>query len=353
MISLRPLLIASLLVAGSLAFADSEFFSDRPGSEKYAVILSGAAAEPSYRQLFHEWSMALLYTLRQEYQYPLDNVLLLVGDGSSDDSDITGACTLESLTRLLSDLKERVNPDDQITFILIGHGTGRDSAAKFNLVGPDITGQQFAAMLSQFSAQNIIVINTTSSSHPFTRELSAPGRVLISSTRSGAEKYDTIFPIHFIDALIDHAADRDKNKRLSAWEAFVFATERVDRWYKDQGRLATEHASLNDNGDAFFSTATVPGKDDGNLAQVAFFDTLHRPSDTESVAAVNLRTTMQRLERAIILLRNRKPDLGEDDYYLQLERLLIDLARATRSFNREKAIPRPWGGLQIDSANSR
>ncbi|HJN50726.1 MAG: hypothetical protein QGI68_03015 [Pseudomonadales bacterium] len=335
MIGVRRLLFSCLLLVSSLTCAESVFFADRPGSEKYVVILSGAAAEPHYRQRFRQWSTDLLNTLRQEYQYPADNVRLLVGDGETDDAGtIAGACTLESLTRLLSDLEERVKPDDQITFILIGHGTGRDSAAKFNLVGPDITGQQFAAMLSRFSAQDIIVINTTSSSHPFTRELSAPGRVLISSTRSGVEKYDTIFPLHFIDALANHAADRDKNKRLSAWEAFIFTAERVNSWYQEQGRLATEHASLNDNGDAFFSTSADSGKDDGTLAQVAFFDTLNVPLDDESIEVMNLRSAMNGLEREIILLRNRKLDLEENDYYLQLEQLLIDLARTTRAFNR-------------------
>ncbi len=339
---LGTLLFAALLAVDSPGFAESVFFADRPGAEKYAVILSGAAAEPHYRERFQGWSNSLAHTLQQEYQYPAKNVLLLVGDGESDDD--AGACTLESLTELLADLKARVEPDDQITFILIGHGTGKDGAAKFNLVGPDITGTQFADMLSPFSGQNIVIINTTSSSHPFTRELSAPGRVLISSTRSGAEKYDTIFPKHFIDALIDHAADRDKNKRLSAWEAFTFATERVNVWYKDQGRLATEHASLNDNGDSFFSMSPIPSKDDGSLAQVAFFDTLNQPLDSESVDAVNLRSTMNELERAIILLRNRKLDLDQGEYYLQFEQLLIDLARATRAFNRVKSLGSPSDG---------
>lgn len=326
------LLFSSSLVVSAPGSAERVFFSDRTGIEKYAVILTGAAAEPDYRERFHRWSLTLQDTLRQEYRYPADNVLLLFGDGKADDDGIP--CTRESLQGVLADLKERVKADDQLTFYFFGHGTGKGSTAKFNLVGPDITGQQFATMLDQFPDQNIVVINTTSSSHPFTRELSAPGRVLVSATRSAAEKYDTIFPQQFIDALIDHAADRDKNNRLSVWEAFVFAKERVKNWYKDQGRLATEHASLNDNGDTYFNTSPDPAKDDGNLAQVAFFDTLSQPLDTGSVVSMDLRTKMYRLERTIILLRNRKLEFEEDDYYQQLESLLIDLARTTRAFNK-------------------
>ena len=329
---LRILLVPCLLIASPSASAERTPFSDHPGTEKYAVILSGAAAEPAYRERFDKWSLDLANILQQEYRYPADKIRLLVG-GGRDDPAIAGACTAESLQRVLSELHEKVKPEDQIAFILIGHGTGQGDGAKFNLVGPDLTGQQFAAMLGRFSAQNIVVINTTSSSHPFTGELSAPGRVLVSSTRSGAEKYDTVFAEHFIDALIDHAADRDRNNRLSVWEAFLFANERTKTWYKEQGRLATEHASLNDNGDAFFSTAPDPAKDDGSLAQVAFFDRPDLRLDSQSAQSADLRSSMHRLERAIILLRNRKPYMNEDAYYRQLESLLVDLARTTRAFN--------------------
>ena len=40
---------------------------------------------------------------------------------------------------------------------------------------------------------------------------------------------------------------------VSMLEAFEYAKANVELWYEEQGRLASEHAGLDDNGDALFS----------------------------------------------------------------------------------------------------
>ena len=44
---------------------------------------------------------------------------------------------------------------------------------------------------------------------------------------------------------------------------------------------------------------------------------------------------MQDLERSVFILRGRKAEFLEDDYWQQLEVLLVDLARATGQFNEQ------------------
>ena len=106
-------------------------------------------------------------------------------------------------------------------------------------------------------------------------------QLAISATRSRAEKYNTQFARYFIDALEGRAGDRDKNRRVSIWEAFIFATKSVQQWYADQKRIPTEHATLEDNGDGIFSLDPGPGQDDGSLAQIAYLDPLFtvQPAD--------------------------------------------------------------------------
>ncbi len=95
-----------------------------------------------------------------------------------------------------------------------------------------------------------------------------------------AEKYDTIFAEFFIAALDGHTGDRDKNRRVSIWEAFRFASQKVEKWYADQNRIPVEHAVLDDNGDGIFSDDPKPPENDGMLAQIAYLDLIPaKPTD--------------------------------------------------------------------------
>ena len=131
------------------------------------------------------------------------------------DERIDGACDRGGIEQGLASLAARVRTGDQITLYLIGHGSGAEEESKFNIVGPDITGAEFAELLDQFKDQSIAMVNTTSASYGFSTSLSGEGRVVISSTRSPSERYDPIFSRYFIEALDNRNGDRDKNNRVS------------------------------------------------------------------------------------------------------------------------------------------
>ena len=54
-----------------------------------------------------------------------------------------------------------------------------------------------------------------------------------------------------------------------------------------------------------------------------------------SEAAVRLKSRMQQIERSVFILRGRKADFLEADYWQQMEELLVDLARTTGRFNEQ------------------
>ncbi len=340
-------LLAALLFAGQSVAQQQNYFRQSSSTQKYVVMLGGASAEKRYEEHFREWTLKLYDTLTEEYSYPTDQITLLLGDGDPAEPRISGACRQEVIVETMQMLRSKVQPGDQIIFFIVGHGTSDGGEAKFNIVGPDITGQGFAKLLAEFSEQNLIVVNTTSASYLFSAALSAPGRILISATRSRAEKYDTIFAPFFIESLINHAGDRDKNTRLSLWEAFQYARTTTEKWYSDQNRLPTEHPTLDDNGDALFSTDPDPTKNDGRLAQIAYLDLLKSSLPSAISTGKNTETARQLMaqmldyERSILLLRNRKAELLKDEYRQQLEPLLIDLARTTRKLRTLQAAAKP------------
>ncbi len=335
----RRLCVIAVMVPALLVISPvhgRQYFFPGPDTHKYAVILGGAAANETYRDQFRLWSLKLHEILVRDFAYPADHITLLLGRGDSGAPIIAGPCRRNTILDAMGRLRKTVQPGDQITIFFIGHGTSDGQAAKFVLVGPDITGAEFAKILEDFSNQDIAVVNATSSSHPFCTALSAPGRVIVCATRSAAERYDTIFARFLLEALENHAADRDKNRRVSLFEAFLYVRENVKSWYTEQDRLPSEHPTLGDNGDGRFHTDPDPARNEGRLAQIADVDTLAAflPEVVQvgpaSETLRRLTARVQALERSVILLRHQKSEIPDQDYRLQLETLLIDLARSSR-----------------------
>jgi hypothetical protein len=336
-IGMLSLMAALVLALFANAEAQSrEYFLAAPDTRKYAVIFGGAAADERYQAQFRQWTLKLHEILVRDYKYPPAHITLLLGRGDPEASEIADSCRLETILETMERLRQKVQPGDQISIFFVGHGTSDDQDAKFVIVGPDITGTKFAEILEGFSEQDIAVVNTTSSSHPFCTALSDPGRVIVCATRSAAERYDTIFVWFLLEALENHAADRDKNRRVSLFEVFWYVRQKVKTWYTDQDRLPSEHPTLDDNGDGRFNTDPDPARDEGGLAQIADFDTLAAflpQAVADGPASETLRKLTARvraLERSVILLRNQKAEISDEDYWQQLEPLLIDLARSTR-----------------------
>lgn len=331
------MLLTGIVSAQSDSYsAENNFFLDRAETTKYAVILAGPTVSDENKSQFRSWAFSLHDILARDYGYSSDTISLLYDRGEVEGAGgerIDAACDLAGIEQELTRLKSVVKTGDQVTIYLIGHGSGAEEESKFNIVGPDITGGQFAEMLDAFDQQDMVIVNTTSASYGFSAALSSEGRVVISSTRSSSEKFDPVFSNYFIEALDNRNGDRDKNNRVSILEAFNYAKSNVEEFYEEQGRLASEHAGLDDNGDALFSLNPTTAEIDGRLAEIAYIDNLVDDTAGLSSEAINLKSRMQEIERSIFILRGRKVEFLEADYWLQMEELLVGLARATEQFN--------------------
>jgi hypothetical protein len=210
--------------------------------------------------------------------------------------------------------------------VLIGHGNPREGDAAFNLPGPDITATELAAALDALSGRQLVIVNTASASGPFVRALSAPGRVVITATASGREYFATLFGEHFVTAFAEAGADRDKDQRISMLEAFDFARYEVRRAFESEKKLLTEHALLDDNGDGEGSTDPGEFASDGALADRVYLQQAPSVALGASPELVGLFEQKHAIEDSILALKRRRDELEHEDYYAQLERLLVDLA---------------------------
>jgi hypothetical protein len=291
--------------------------------ERYALIVSGASGGKSFAQTYDTWRTALVTALRTHLQVPDDRIVVLAETAGPG----VGRATREGVERAVRALASRMSPQATLLVVLIGHGTSDGVSAKFNLVGPDLDAAEWAALLADLPGR-LVFVNTTGASFPFLSRLAGPRRIVITATSSEAQRYDTVFPEFFVRAFDDEAADLDKNRRISIWEAFAYASLQVRRWYEQRGQLPTERALLDDTGDGVGLEADQAGED-GTLARATFLDAPVEPvaTDPELARLVERRTL---LERQIEELKARKAAMPPEEYARELERLLLELARVSR-----------------------
>lgn len=285
------LLAAALLSSGPAALHGATFF----------LTVAGLGGEPDYEQRF-----ALLAT---------DTDKLLKTGGGSDriittlkGADATKAKMTAALAKIASDAKT----PDVVVLMMIGHGTFDGAEYKFNLVGPDISGAELAALLNKIPAARQLVVDMTSASGGVLPALKHEGRTVITATKSGSEKNATLFGRYWVEALRDPAADTDKNEVVTALEAYKYAQTKTTAFFTDQKRLATEHSQLEDpqRANAF------PLIRYGAAAAVV-----------NDPAKRTLVSKKEDIENRIDNLKYQKDLMAPEDYRKQMNALLLDLAR--------------------------
>ena len=296
----------------------------------FLLILVGLAGDPEHGELFHKWGGELAEAAGK-LGVPADHVVYLVDQQSEGDKHVTGKATVEEIGKTFDRFARQATAEDAVYVILIGHGSYDGKAAKFNLPGPDMSGADFNTQFRKLPTKQIVFVDTTSASGPMINDLSAPGRVIITATRNGAENFSTLFGGYFVDALTGEEADADKNRRVTMLEAFQFAKAAVQRAYDKEGLLSTEHAVLDDNGDKVGSpdpsTTGADGKVAALMAIGSAADAAPLPADPKMRALVLERRD---LEHRVESLRLLKESMDPAKYQSELEKLVTDLALKTR-----------------------
>jgi hypothetical protein len=306
-----PLALAIVLAAAQAA------------AESHLLLVAGIGGDPQHRDAFHEQALSIASAAEKRLGLRHENVACLSESPERDPSTIDGRSTLENIGAELAKLRARVRPRDSVFLFLIGHGSFADGEGRFNLPGPDLTPAQLSEWLAPLREQEVVVVSTASSSGAFAEAIAAPGRVVITATKSGQERNQTVFGEHFVAAITGQGADVDKNGRVSVLEAYEYATREVARFYESENRLQTEHARL---------------EDAGGLARRAFLQGGSREAasdekETDDPALAPLYAARRDLERQVEALRARKEALAPESYAQQLEELLLKLAQQNESID--------------------
>lgn len=287
----------------------------------YYVIVSGLGGEPDYEQRFAAAANEL-------------NRIFNAEGSAAHVITLTGAnATAARLSDALSAIAREAKPDDDFALILIGHGSFDGVEYKFNLVGPDMSAAQIAALCDRIASRRQLIVDTTSASGGAVTAFERPGRAVIAATKSGTEKNATVFARYWVEALQDPSADTDHSESISAMEAFTYATRKTAAFYDSQKRLATEHAVFNDIGAG--QPVREPDGDQGRL--LATFTLLRTGSNRQIANDPAKRALLEQkdqLEQKIDILKYQKAAMDAADYKRQLTDALVQLAKVQEALDK-------------------
>lgn len=310
------------------------------------LIVIGAAGEAEYAEAFREtaerWQrlgQSGLVKSRVLGPEPDTNI--------SPDDDRAGSTVRE---QLLSALTAAASQELQspLWVVLVGHGTADARRICFNLIGPDLTPADLSGALAA-ARRPIIVVCGFSASGAFLPKLAGPGRTIVTATRGGQELNFSRFGGFLAEALADRDSDLDQDGQVSLWEAFLIGSRRTAGYYAADGRLATEHPLLDDNGDsqgtmadaihgwepllAVDSASGPPRPGDGWVAHGWHLT----PALSERDWTPAELAARQKGEQALRQLRARRGTLSEDELTKARDSIIDELRQVYRSRRSRRA----------------
>jgi len=278
----------------------------------HLLVITGVPGDEEHAKQFAKWADAFVDAAKKKDAVADGNITVLADR----------AATKEGVEKAFADLSARVRPSDAVVVLLIGHGSFNGTQAAFNLPGPDLTAQDWAKLLGKLPSLRVAFVNTSSASGAFLPTVAAPGRVVITATKTGGERNETVFPEYFVAAFADPSADRDRNGHVSLAEAFEYAKAKVVQAFQQKGLLLTEHATLDDSGEGQLAAQMYLGIGRADAVLTA---------DTNDPAVKKLVDEKDAIDQQIAGLKLRKNGMPAAQYDEQMERLLTELALKTKA----------------------
>lgn len=322
------LILTVCLTALSIEFVSAqEAAVDVPNVAGDMIVAVGAGGTVEYEEVFAGWA--------DQWKQVAEAAKITHHEIGRDAEKNDREKLLELInSKKVAGKSDSDEPKSPLWLVLLGHGTAERNIAKFNLRGPDVASSELKEWLADFD-RPLIVIGGFSCSGAFLGELGGENRVIITATKNGAELNFSRFGGYLAESMQDLEADLDHDEQVSLLEAYLLASSKVARFYESESRLATEHSLLEDNQDGkgtsadFFVgiRAESKAKDGSALDGGVAHRFILLSSDKVPVLSTEQTAERDRLEGEIEKLRLRKKVLSTDEYYKQLEPLLIELSK--------------------------
>ncbi len=302
--------LALALAVGAAAGASAE--------QSHMLVVAGLGGEPAYVDAFRRAAAAAAERGRAFGA----KVTVLADESAGRDG----------IRRAIADIADSAREADSVVAHFIGHGSYDGEHYRFNVPGPDPTAADLAAWLEPLPRKRLVILTTSAAGAGLDALLTGTGAV-ITATRDGRETNAVVFHRFWTEALQARSADVNKDQRISAEEAFQHTASAVAAHYERAGRIATEHPRLEGAAAPFTVAVLGPARP-------------QPPADDPAVARLVERS--ETLTRRIDELKAARKSLAMEDYFAQLQELLLELAVVERDLKRSRdgadGQPPPSGG---------
>lgn len=299
-------------------------FAQSASARTYALVVSGLGGTPEYAAAFAQSSDNVYSGLSS---LESDASLITQLDETATRVEILDA--IDTQAQRIAAEAESASSEPVFVLVLTGHGNADNNGWRFNVPGEDIVTEDLIAALNSVPAARQLVVLAASASGAALEPLSQLGRVLVTATKSGGEVNAVRFHEYLAEAMQSDVADFDRNEILTIAEAYRFADSRTREYYEQQNLLASEHSRLR-------------GEEADEIA-VALLGSLRDAKDDPEVSSLLDERLV--LEQNFKSLKARKPDMAIGDYYVELETLLISIARLQETIDETTG----WDGGDADS----
>lgn len=223
-----------------------------------ALIICGHPGDEEHREMYAQIVQTVHDALTGRYGFAAEDVQVWFGTERREDAvpavaGARGASTREAIESAAAELRERLQPQDGLWVIVLGHAHFDGRRAMLNLPGPDLRAAEFGKLFANVACREQVFFITTPVSGFFIKHLSTAGRVVISATEADLEVNETLYPLGLAKVLGSPPApeeyDRDGDGVISMLDLYLAVARDVMKRYVDDENIPTEHAQLDDNGD--------------------------------------------------------------------------------------------------------
>lgn len=277
-------------------------------AEDSLLIVSGLGGDPDFQLAFDEQADEI-YQAALNLGLTESQVQLFKGSEASKDNILSAIGSISAAS------------DDLVQLHLIGHGSFDGNDYKFNIPGPDITANELAESLNAVGGRQMVALMTSASGGAM-ESLKSDNRLVITATRTGLQKNASVFSRYWAEGAGRSAADLNKNEIVSVSELYAYTTDQVASYYEREGLIASE-ASLMEGADRvdpdLFSVSRI-----GQLASASI--------SAEVEALIEERANV---EVKLSELSDRRQQLTDDEYFAELQNLMLELGLLQRQIDRE------------------
>ena len=255
---------ASLAICGwgTLFAAGSAESGDRV--THYAFLSTGPSGGGNLLGAYWQVNQRMFEVLK-EYGYPDEAIYRFSEYGATQGPHVMGRSTLANFRKTFAHLAEILKPGDHVFIMIVGHGSPSGGDFVHSLIGGGLSATELKEMIGKLPATDLTIVVHPCYSGGFLPKLSAPGRVVVSSTND-REVNACPWAEAFVEALA--LKGKTESRGASMKEAYRAALEPGRKKY---GADLKEHPLLDDNGDGmghFGAEPVVEG--DGKLAAERF-----------------------------------------------------------------------------------